>query len=215
MERKQQHILNVARSLHFHSHVPLSMWNYYVQHVTHIINRLPSPVLKSHNPYELLFKTPPSYMHLKVFGCLCYATSSQSHMTKFDSRARKSMFLGYKEGVKGFILYDLSSHDIFFLEMLFFYESFFPFHKVDKTPSPPTSHVHTLDDIHIPGPIPDNYVPTDPTSPQILIFPLHLTLQLHHLAILIPFMTCLHYPLSFPKTRLLLLPHTLLYPLDT
>ncbi|KAI5447006.1 hypothetical protein KIW84_014741 [Lathyrus oleraceus] len=36
---------------------------------------------------------------------------------------------------------------------------------VDKTPSPPINHVHTLDDISILGHIPDHYVPTGPTSP--------------------------------------------------
>lgn len=52
-------------------------------------------------------------MNLKVFGCMCYATSTQVHRTKFDSKNRKSIFIGYKEGIKGFTLYDLASHEIF------------------------------------------------------------------------------------------------------
>jgi hypothetical protein len=56
VERKHQHILNVARSLSFHSNLPLTMWNFSVQHVVHIINRLPSPLLNLKCPYELLYK---------------------------------------------------------------------------------------------------------------------------------------------------------------
>jgi IS30 family transposase len=92
VERKHQHILNVARSLSFHSNLPLTMWNFSVQHVVHIINRLPSPLLNLKCPYELLYKQPPSLVHLKVFGCLSYASTLQAHRTKFDSRARKAIF---------------------------------------------------------------------------------------------------------------------------
>jgi hypothetical protein len=107
VERKHQHILNVARSLSFHSKILITMWNFSIQHVVHIINRLPSPLLNSKCPYELLFKIPPSLIHLKIFGCLSYATTLQAHRTKFNSRARKCVFIGYKDGTKGYILYDL------------------------------------------------------------------------------------------------------------
>ncbi|AES75894.1 hypothetical protein MTR_6g061560 [Medicago truncatula] len=43
------------------------MWNFTVQHVVHIINRIPSPLLKFKSPFELLHKEPPSIIHLKVF----------------------------------------------------------------------------------------------------------------------------------------------------
>lgn len=89
VERKHQHILNVARSLYFHSHVPLNMWNFCVQHAIHLINRLPTPLLNSKCPYEVLFSEPPSLIHLKVFGYLGYAATLTNHRTKFDSRARK------------------------------------------------------------------------------------------------------------------------------
>lgn len=45
VERKHQHIMNVARSLLFHSHMPHIFWCYAVKHATHIVNRLPTPVL--------------------------------------------------------------------------------------------------------------------------------------------------------------------------
>ncbi|KAI5386911.1 hypothetical protein KIW84_073160 [Lathyrus oleraceus] len=121
-------------------------------HAVHIINRLPSPLLKYKSPYELLFKQPPVMLHLKVFGCLSYATSLQAHRTKFQPRARKVVFIGYEEGTKGFILYDLENHDIFISRNVIFYETTFPF---KSHISPPAISPHTaqnLDDILLPTP---------------------------------------------------------------
>lgn len=86
---------------------------------------MPTPLLISQSPCELIFKNSPSYMHLNFFGFLCYATYKQAYWTKFDSRARKSIFMGYKDDTKGFILYDLSNHENVLSRNFIFYESFF------------------------------------------------------------------------------------------
>jgi hypothetical protein len=167
VERKHQHILNVARSLSFHSNLPLTMWNFSVQHAVHIINRLPSPLLNLKCPYELLYKQPPSLVHLKVFGCLSYASTLQVHRTKFDSRARKAIFLGFKDGTKGYILYDLSSHDIFVSRNVIFYETYFPFQ--NSKPG------HNVSDIS--KPLSSNPILDDPVSNTHNSLPLPVMLE--------------------------------------
>ncbi|GJZ67857.1 hypothetical protein Tco_0631097 [Tanacetum coccineum] len=36
--------------------------------------RLPTVVLSGKSPYELVYKSEPSLLHLKTFGCLCFST---------------------------------------------------------------------------------------------------------------------------------------------
>lgn len=100
VERKHQHILNVAQALFFHSHLPPNMWNFVVQHAIHINNWIPIPLLHFHYPYELLHKTPPALLHLKVFGCLCYASTLKSHRTKFDPIKGSQGYFSWLQGWK-------------------------------------------------------------------------------------------------------------------
>jgi hypothetical protein len=61
----------------------------------------------------MLYDTLPDIENLKVFGCLAYASTLQTHRHKLDSRSRKCVTLGFKPGVKGHILFDLKSREIF------------------------------------------------------------------------------------------------------
>ena len=68
-------------------------------------------------PYHLIFKTSVDYSSLRVFGCLCFAYTLMSHRTKFFSRARVCVFVGYPLIVKGYKILFLS-HSLC-LEMYF------------------------------------------------------------------------------------------------
>lgn len=117
---------------------------------------------KNNSPFQLLYNKPPTLLHLKSFGCLAFASTLHVHRTKFDSRARKTVFLGFRNGTKGYLLYDLHSHEFVISRNVIFYETTFPLH----IPSPPQT---TPPPPHIDLPEPDlePLIPPPTTTPPL------------------------------------------------
>jgi hypothetical protein len=147
VERKHQHILNVGRALLYQSNLPISFWSYAVVHAVFIINKIPTPLLQNRSPHELMHGALPDLQILKVFGSLVYASTLQNNRTKLDPRGRKCIFLGYKQGVKGTILFDLNTKDIFISRNVTHYEHILPYQSNSSKftwhyhSPPPTDHI--------------------------------------------------------------------------
>lgn len=97
MERKHQHILNIARALLFKANIPKTFWAFIVSHDVFIINRVPSVVLKNKSTYYHLYNEDRDFHVLKIFGTLTFASTLHAHRTKLDHRGRKCIFLVYKQ----------------------------------------------------------------------------------------------------------------------
>jgi hypothetical protein len=170
VERKHQHLLNVGRALLFQAKLPKSFWNYAIQHATFLINRTPTPVLNNKSPFEVLNKTLPDLEHLKVFGSLTYTSTLTAHRTKLEPRSRKCIFLGYKQGVKGTILFDLASKEIFLSRNVTHYDHILPY---SPSTTQPQWHYHTSYCSNVPIVVTDYDNPTITPTPLTLDFDLH------------------------------------------
>ncbi|KAL0442235.1 UNVERIFIED_CONTAM: Retrovirus-related Pol polyprotein from transposon RE1 [Sesamum radiatum] len=111
----------------FESNLPNYFWVESILTATHIINKLPSANLDWKSPYELLFDSPPSYTNLKTFGCLCFASNTSPHKSKFDHRAFKCIFIGCVQGQKAYKLYDLQNKTVIISRDVTFHEGIFPY----------------------------------------------------------------------------------------
>jgi len=107
----------------FQLNLPNAYWSFDVLHSVYLINHLPSPVIQNKSPYELLYKCMPVLTDIKVFGCFCFASTLEQNRHKLDPRARKYIFLGYKQGVKGYIVMDIHSREIYVSRNVVFYET--------------------------------------------------------------------------------------------
>jgi hypothetical protein len=185
VKRKQQHILNIGRALLFQSKLPKSYWSYVVHHAVFLINRVTTPLLNNKSPFQLLYDIIPDPIVFKVFGSLCFASTLQAHRTKLQPKARKSVFLGYKSGYKGYVLLDLHDHTIFISRNVTFYEHILPYTPITPSsypwnyfPSISTPVISSFDEPLIPvapdmneshSPPTSSHIPSPPPPPIIPI----------------------------------------------
>lgn len=78
LNEKHWHLLNVAHALRFQSQIQLCFCAQCILTAAYLIEHLPTKVLHGKTPCEVLFNKHPSYTHLHVFGCRCYAKKFKS-----------------------------------------------------------------------------------------------------------------------------------------
>ncbi|KAF8048140.1 hypothetical protein N665_2645s0001 [Sinapis alba] len=93
-ERKNRHLMEVARSMMFHGNVPKRFWSDAVQTACYLINRVPTKILKDLSPFEVLNRNKPYIDHLQVFGCLCYVLVPGEQRNKLEAKSTKPCSLG-------------------------------------------------------------------------------------------------------------------------
>ncbi|TYJ97057.1 Beta-galactosidase [Cucumis melo var. makuwa] len=88
-ERKNRHLLEVARSLMLSTSLPSYLWGDAILTAAHLINRMPSRILHLQTPLECLKESYPSTRHV-------------SKVTKFTPRAQACVFVGYPPHQRGY-----------------------------------------------------------------------------------------------------------------
>ena len=121
-----------------HSQLPPSYWSYAVSTVVHIINRLPTPLLKNLTLWELLFKSKPDITHLRSFGCVCFPLLKPYNSHKLQPHTTPCIFLGYPAHTKGYICQNPQNSRIYISRHVHFNELEF-FTPQSLTTGPPTT----------------------------------------------------------------------------
>ncbi|RVW24045.1 Retrovirus-related Pol polyprotein from transposon RE1 [Vitis vinifera] len=94
-ERKNRHLVETARTLLLHSHIP----------------------------HSLLFPDQPLYfLPPRVFGCTCFVHILTPGQDKLSAKAMKCLFLGYSKLQKGYRCYSLETHRYFISADVTFFE---------------------------------------------------------------------------------------------
>ena len=63
-------------------------------------------MLKDKTPQEVWTGKKPSLSHLRVFGCDAYVHVRKVKLTKLNSKSEKCIFIGYKDGLKGYKIWN-------------------------------------------------------------------------------------------------------------
>ena len=112
VERRNRTMMEMARSILEHMHMPNYLWGEAIRHSTYLLNRVATRALNEKTPYEGLRGKKPSIEHLRVFGCIAYAKVDAKLLKKLDDRARMLVNLGTEPGSKAYRLLDPQTRKI-------------------------------------------------------------------------------------------------------
>ncbi|GJZ29500.1 retrovirus-related pol polyprotein from transposon TNT 1-94 [Tanacetum coccineum] len=110
VERRNQTLVEAARTMLIFSKAPLFLWAEAIATACFTQNR--SLIQKRHNKtsYELHHNKKPDLSYLHVFGALCYPTNDSEDLGKLKPKADIGIFVGYAPTKKAFQIYNKRTH---------------------------------------------------------------------------------------------------------
>ena len=122
-ERLNRTLVQSVRSMLTETTLPQHFWGEALATAVYLKNRSPTTSTDDEiTPYEALYGRKPTVHHFRVFGCVAYSHIPKEERKKLDCKAKRCVFLGYGEDVKGYRLYNpvdrriLFSRDVIFNE---------------------------------------------------------------------------------------------------
>jgi hypothetical protein len=106
VERRNQTIVGMARSLLKAKKVPGEFWGEAVSTVVFILNRSPTKSVDRKTPFEAWHGRKPDVHFMRMFGCVVHVRETRPGLKKLDDRSRPMIFVGYPTGTKGYLAFD-------------------------------------------------------------------------------------------------------------
>ena len=130
-------MVQCALALLSQSGLPLSYWFYALATATHLINKLPTPLLNMSSPWEQLHNVKPNLSYLKTFGCKCFPLLSPYNTHKLQPKTIPCIFLGYPPTTKGYMCQDPITKKLYISRHVLFNETEFPALELPDIPTAP------------------------------------------------------------------------------
>eukprot|EP00253_Pinus_taeda_P030340 PITA_30340 len=99
-------LMERARSMLNGARLGQEFWEEAVDTACYLVNMSPSSALEDKTPQEVWTGKKPSLSHLRVFGCDAYVHVPKEKRTKLDSKSEKCIYIGYKDGLKGYKIWN-------------------------------------------------------------------------------------------------------------
>jgi hypothetical protein len=120
-------IINKSQAIQLEFCAPQSWWEFAVDCAIHVYNCTP---IQRHNwkmPVENLTHTKPDVTHLRVFGCSAYVfLPEEVHHNKLNPKSELMTFIGYPQGVKGYLFMRSPNNVLFTAVQALFDETLYP-----------------------------------------------------------------------------------------
>lgn len=126
-ERKNRHLLEVARALLFSNKVLNHLWGEAVLTAAYLINKMSSKILNFQTPINVFKECFPSTrvltdLTLKIFCCTAFV-HEHKNVEKLEPRAIKCVFVGYSPTQKGYKCFDPKNKKMFVTMDVTFFEN--------------------------------------------------------------------------------------------
>eukprot|EP00253_Pinus_taeda_P018317 PITA_18317 len=121
-ERMNKTLMERARSMLSGAKLGQEFWVEAMETTCYLVNRSPSSALEYKTPQEVWTGNKPSLSHLRVFGCDAYVHVPKEKRTKLDTKSKKCIFIGYKDGLKGYKLWNQVTRKVVYSQDVVFKE---------------------------------------------------------------------------------------------
>ncbi|GJS38427.1 retrovirus-related pol polyprotein from transposon TNT 1-94 [Tanacetum coccineum] len=112
VERRNQTLVEAARTMLIFSKAPLFLWAEAINTACYTQNRSLIRLRYNKTPYELMQDKKPDLSFFHVFGALCYPTNDNDDLGKLDAKADIGIFVGYAPAKKAFRIYNKRTQKI-------------------------------------------------------------------------------------------------------
>ena len=79
-------------------------------------------MMEDNTPHEVWTGKKPSLSYIRVFGCDAYVHFPKEKRTKLDNKSERCIFFGYKDGLKGYKLWNPKARKVVYSKDVVFRE---------------------------------------------------------------------------------------------